>query len=61
MPEVYTVGRGTSASIYLDNAAYRSFIYKKFIVSPLDMESAAVALTSLQQRVPYIAIRALST
>ncbi|KAF4364828.1 hypothetical protein G4B88_025547 [Cannabis sativa] len=59
-PKVYTVERGTSASIYLDNAAYRSFIYDKFKVSPVDMESAAVALISLQQRVPYIAIRALS-
>ncbi|PON37274.1 Nucleoside phosphorylase [Parasponia andersonii] len=59
-PKVYTVRRGTSASIYLDNAAYRSFIYNKFNVSPVDMESAAVALISLQQRVPYIAIRALS-
>ncbi|XP_062108937.1 bark storage protein A-like [Humulus lupulus] len=59
-PKVYTVEKGCSASIYLDNAAYRSFIYDKFKVSPVDMESAAVALISLQQRVPYIAIRALS-
>ena len=52
--------RGTSASIYLDNAAYRGFIYDKFNISPVDMESAAVALVSLQQRVPFIVIRALS-
>nr|POE57381.1 bark storage protein a [Quercus suber] len=43
-PKVTTVQRGTSASIYLDNAAYRSFIYNKFNVSPVDMESASVAL-----------------
>lgn len=54
------VERGTSASIYLDNAAYRGFIYNKFNVSPVDMESASVALICLQQRVPFIAIRALS-
>ncbi|XP_058074302.1 bark storage protein A-like [Magnolia sinica] len=59
-PKVVTVLRGASANIYLDNAAYRSFIYNKFHVSPVDMESASVALICLQQRVPYIAFRALS-
>ncbi|XP_061367404.1 uncharacterized protein LOC133310488 [Gastrolobium bilobum] len=59
-PKVSLVERGTSASIYLDNAAYRTFIYNKFHVSPVDMESASVALICLQQRVPFIAIRALS-
>ena len=52
--------RGTSASIYLDNAAYRDFIFKKFNVGPVDMESASVALICHQQRVPFITIRALS-
>lgn len=59
-PKVITVERGTSASIYLDNAAYRSFIYDKFNVSPVEMESAAVALICYQQRAPFIVIRALS-
>ncbi|XP_059658008.1 uncharacterized protein LOC132304373 [Cornus florida] len=59
-PKVTTVQSGTSASIYLDNAAYRGFIYDKFNVSPVDMESAAVALICLQQRVPFITFRALS-
>nr|GLL38092.1 bark storage protein A-like [Ipomoea trifida] len=59
-PKVTRVERGTSASIYLDNAAYRSFIYDKFNVSPVEMESAAVALVCHQQKVPYIIIRALS-
>ncbi|KAJ0624908.1 putative adenosylhomocysteine nucleosidase [Helianthus annuus] len=59
-PKVTTVERGTSASIYLDNAAYRTFIYDKFNISPVEMESAAVALISYQQRVPFIVIRALS-
>ncbi|XP_041021119.1 bark storage protein A-like [Juglans microcarpa x Juglans regia] len=60
IPKVTTVKRGTSASIFLDNAAYRSFVYNKFKVSPVDMESASVALICLQQKVPFIAIRALS-
>ncbi|KAG4190306.1 hypothetical protein ERO13_A07G022600v2 [Gossypium hirsutum] len=59
-PRVVQVHGGTSAGIYVDNAAYRSFIYNKFNVSPVDMESAAVALICMQQRVPFIIIRALS-
>ncbi|XP_028095319.1 uncharacterized protein LOC114295290 [Camellia sinensis] len=59
-PKVTRVLRGTSASIYLDNAAYRNFLYRKFNMSPVDMESAAVALICLQQRIPFITIRALS-
>ncbi|KAH7524193.1 hypothetical protein FEM48_Zijuj06G0093100 [Ziziphus jujuba var. spinosa] len=59
-PKVVRVERGTSASIYLDNAAYRGFLYEKFNISPVEMESAAVALISFQQRIPFIVIRALS-
>ncbi|CAL5355432.1 unnamed protein product [Camellia sinensis] len=59
-PKVTRVLRGTSASIYLDNAAYRNFLYRKFNVSPVDMESAAVALICFQQRITFITIRALS-
>ncbi|XP_012571582.1 bark storage protein A-like [Cicer arietinum] len=59
-PKVVLVERGASAGFYLDNAAYRTFIYNKFNVSPVDMESASVALICLQQRIPFIAIRALS-
>jgi nucleoside phosphorylase len=59
-PKVVLVDRGTSSGFYLDNAAYRTFIYNKFNVSPVDMESASVALICLQQRIPFIAIRALS-
>ncbi|CAN6682008.1 unnamed protein product [Malus baccata var. baccata] len=60
-PKVYRVERGTSAGIFLSNAAYRSFLFDKFNISPLDMESASVALVCLQQRVPFIVIRALSS
>ena len=52
--------RGASASFYLDNAAYRSFIHNKFNVTPNDMETASVTLVCLQQKVPFIAFRALS-
>ncbi|KAI6680028.1 hypothetical protein NL676_033909 [Syzygium grande] len=59
-PTVSTVERGVSAAIYLDNAAYRTFIYGEFNVSPVDMESASVALICYQQNTSFIAIRALS-
>lgn len=60
VPKVRTVLRGASASTFVDNAAYRSFIHEKFKISPVDMESAGVALICHQQRVPFITIRALS-
>lgn len=59
-PKVSRVARGMSASIFLDNAAYRDFLFSKFKLTPVDMESASVALVSYQQRVPFIIIRALS-
>ncbi|PIN00490.1 Adenosylhomocysteine nucleosidase [Handroanthus impetiginosus] len=59
-PKVARIARGASSSIYLDNSAYRTFLNNKFNVSPVDMESAAVALICYQQRVPFIIIRALS-
>lgn len=59
-PKVVLVKRGISANIFLDNAAYRAFLFKKFKASPVDMESASVALVCLANNVPFIAIRALS-
>ncbi|KAL7159341.1 hypothetical protein ABFS83_01G020800 [Erythranthe nasuta] len=59
-PIVRRVSRGTSGSIFLDNSAYRSFLHDKFHVSPVDMESAAVALICHQQKVPFITFRSLS-
>ncbi|XP_010254051.1 PREDICTED: bark storage protein A [Nelumbo nucifera] len=59
-PRVIRVERGASANTFVDNAAYRQFLNSKFNVTAIDMESAAVALICLQQRTPFIAIRALS-
>ncbi|XP_078431862.1 phosphorylase superfamily protein [Wolffia australiana] len=59
-PKVVTVSRGMSASIFIDNAAYRDFLFSKFRLTPIDMESASVALVCHQQRVPFIVIRGLS-
>lgn len=59
-PKVTRVERGVSANVFVDNSAYRQFLYAKFNATPIDMESAAVALICLQQKAPFIAIRALS-
>ncbi|KAF6164449.1 hypothetical protein GIB67_025275 [Kingdonia uniflora] len=59
-PIVAMVDRGSSSNIFVDNAAYRKFLSAKFNVTPIDMESAAVALVCHQQRIPFIAFRALS-
>lgn len=52
--------RGVSANVFVDNKAYRAFLNSKFEATPIDMESAAVALVCFQQKTPFIAIRALS-
>eukprot|EP01018_Ginkgo_biloba_P001971 Gb_29710 [translate_table: standard] len=59
-PKVVQVERGGSANVFVDNAAYRSFIHSKFNISAIDMESAGVGLVCLAQGVPFISIRALS-
>ncbi|XXG56732.1 hypothetical protein AAC387_Pa03g4070 [Persea americana] len=59
-PVVTRVRRGSSANIFVDNAAYRNFLNSKFNVTPVDMESSAVALVCLQSKTPFIAFRALS-
>ncbi|XP_072960646.1 bark storage protein A [Typha angustifolia] len=59
-PMVVRVEKGCSANVFVDNAAYRQFLRSNFNVSPIDMESAAVALVCLQLQTPFIAIRALS-
>ncbi|XVE68714.1 hypothetical protein DITRI_Ditri09bG0091400 [Diplodiscus trichospermus] len=50
----------STANVFVDNAAYRDFLFQKFEVSSADMESAAVAMTSLSNGCPVIVIRGLS-
>lgn len=59
-PIVVRVKKGVSANVFVDNSAYREFLNSKFHATPIDMESAAVALVCFQQKKPFIAIRALS-
>ncbi|KAM0913620.1 hypothetical protein ACQ4PT_012048 [Festuca glaucescens] len=59
-PRVVRVSRGCSGNVFLDNARYRQFLRAKFQCTPIEMESAAVALVAYQQGVPFLTIRSLS-
>ncbi|GLJ53342.1 hypothetical protein SUGI_1137410 [Cryptomeria japonica] len=66
--KIVKVERRCSASVYVDNDAYRNFLHGKFNCTPIDMESAVLALViiyviivfSLSMEKPFIIIRALS-
>ncbi|KAJ1274973.1 hypothetical protein BS78_05G100600 [Paspalum vaginatum] len=59
-PRVTRVPRGCTANVYTDNASYRRFIRAHFGCTPVEMESAAVALVAHQLGVPFLTIRSLS-
>ncbi|KAJ8759164.1 hypothetical protein K2173_004171 [Erythroxylum novogranatense] len=59
-PKVVVGLKGSTANIFIDNAAYRDFLYQTFAVSSVDMESGAVVMTSLSNGYPVIVIRGLS-
>jgi adenosylhomocysteine nucleosidase len=53
-------GRGVSGPTFVDNAAYRQWVWQTFHADALDMETAAVATVAYVNRVPFIAFRSLS-
>ncbi|ONI23720.1 hypothetical protein PRUPE_2G204100 [Prunus persica] len=59
-PQLVVGLRGSTANIFVDNAAYRDFLFQTFRVSSVDMESSAVVMTSLSNGFPVIVIRGLS-
>ncbi|KAJ8759192.1 hypothetical protein K2173_004199 [Erythroxylum novogranatense] len=59
-PKVVVGLKGSTANIFMDNAAHRDFLYQTFAVSSVDMESSAVVMTSLSNGYPVIVIRGLS-
>ncbi|KAI3839463.1 hypothetical protein MKX03_017724 [Papaver bracteatum] len=60
VPKVEYGLRGATADIFLDNAAYRKFLFKEFQVSTVDEESSAVVMTAMSSGVPSIVIRGVS-
>ncbi|KAF7113010.1 hypothetical protein RHSIM_Rhsim09G0144500 [Rhododendron simsii] len=59
-PKLVVGLQASTANVFVDNAAYRDFLFNTFQVSSVDMESAAVAMTCLSNRFPVIVIRGLS-
>ncbi|XP_009351241.3 bark storage protein A-like [Pyrus x bretschneideri] len=58
-PKLVVSLRGSASNIFVDNAAYRDFLFKTFRVSSVDMESSAVVMTSLSNGFLVIVIRGL--
>ena len=59
-PRLVVGGNGVSGQAFVDNAAFRQYVFKTFDAQVLDMESAAVAMVAYANGVPFIAFRSLS-
>lgn len=59
-PQVVVGGNGVSGQAFVDNAAFRAYVFDTFKAQVLDMETAAVAHVAATNGVPFIAFRALS-
>lgn len=59
-PKIVVGGNGVSGPTFVDNAAYREWVWQTFRADALDMETSAVALVAYENQVPFIAFRSLS-
>jgi len=59
-PNIVIGGNGVSGPTFVDNKAYREWVWQTFAADSLDMESAAVAHVAYANLVPFIAFRSLS-
>jgi adenosylhomocysteine nucleosidase len=59
-PRLVVGGNGVSGPAFVDNAAFRQYVFESFKAQMLDMESAAVAMVAYANSVPFIAFRSLS-
>jgi adenosylhomocysteine nucleosidase len=59
-PRLVMGGNGVSGQTFVDNAAFRQYVFGTFKAQVLDMESAAVAMVAYANGVPFIAFRSLS-
>lgn len=59
-PKIVTGLRASTADVFVDNAAYREFLFNEFGVSTVDEESAAIVMTAMSTGVPVIVFRAVS-
>jgi adenosylhomocysteine nucleosidase len=59
-PRLVVGGRGVSGPAFVDNAAYREWLYQNFQADAVDMETAAVAQVAYVNQVPFLGFRSLS-
>jgi len=59
-PRILVGGNGVSGQAFVDNAAFREYVFATFKAQVLDMESAAVAMVAYANGTPFIAFRSLS-
>ena len=59
-PKAVVGGSGVTASVFLDNATYREYLFKTFGARVAEMETAAVAMVTHANSVRFIAFRSLS-
>jgi adenosylhomocysteine nucleosidase len=60
-PQIVVGGNGVSGQVFVDNAAFRDYVFETFGgVNVLDMESAASAMVAFANDVPFVAFRSLS-
>jgi adenosylhomocysteine nucleosidase len=59
-PRMLIGGRGVSATVFLANAQYRTYLHNVLKAQTFEMETAALAHVAHANGVPYIAFRSLS-
>ena len=59
-PRMLVGGRGVSATIFLANPQYRTYLHEVLQAQTFEMETAALAHVAHANNVPYIAFRSLS-
>jgi adenosylhomocysteine nucleosidase len=59
-PVMRVGGRAVSATAFLANPVYRSYLHEQFGAEAVDMETAALAHVAYANQVPFIAFRSLS-
>ena len=59
-PKIVVGGSGVSGSAFVDNTAFREYVFNTFEAKVLDMETAAVAHVAFNNGVPFVAFRSLS-
>lgn len=59
-PRVVVGGSGVSGPTFVDNAAYREWVWSTFHANAVDMETAAIGHVAYSNDLPFIGIRSLS-